>query len=89
MRVATYGAVDIYLKPLEDGSTALGFFNRGETTESVNFNKLGHQGLEMNGKYHVRDLWRQKNLDDAKGTLKVPAIPSHGVVLLKLTEVAK
>jgi len=82
VRVAANGAVDIYLKDLEDGSKALGFFNRSRVEETVAFNKLGRHG--MAGKQHVRDLWRQKNLDDVKDTIKA-TVPPHGVVLLKLT----
>ena len=75
--------MDIYLKDLEDGSKALGFFNRSRVEETVNFNKLGRIGLP--GKQHVRDLWRQKDLPDAtKGAVKV-TVPAHGVVLLKFT----
>lgn len=82
VRVATLGPVDIYMKNLEDGSSALGFFDRGEKLEQVTFNKLRYLGLI--GSYHVRDLWRQKNLPDTQGVLNVSVKP-HGVVLLKLT----
>ncbi|HVU08999.1 MAG TPA: putative Ig domain-containing protein [Verrucomicrobiae bacterium] len=84
VRVATIGPVDIFMKPLEDGSMALGFFNRGEELENVNFNKLARIGLS--GVYHVRDLWRQKNLPDAQDGLKL-SIQPHGVALLKLTQI--
>ncbi len=40
VRVATIGAVDVYLKELEDGSRAVGFFNRGPQVETVDFDKL-------------------------------------------------
>jgi hypothetical protein len=40
------------------------------------------------GACHVRDLWRQTDLPDARGALKL-AIPPHGVVLLKLTPVVR
>ncbi|HEU5078175.1 MAG TPA: putative Ig domain-containing protein [Opitutaceae bacterium] len=80
-RVATVGAVDVYLKPLEDGSTALGFFNRGKAEVKTTFNKLDRFGL--GGAVKVRDLWRQKDLEDAKGSLTLE-IPGDGVVLLKL-----
>ena len=80
-RVATVGPVDVYLKELEDGAKALGFFNRGRQTETVDFNKLGRIGIP--GKQHVRDLWRQKDLPDTAGTLNVTVAP-HGVVLLRL-----
>jgi alpha-galactosidase len=82
VRVGTLGAIDVFMKTLEDGSKALGFFNRARQTETATYNKLGRIGLP--GKYHVRDLWRQKDLDDTKGSLKL-TIPGHGVVLLKLT----
>jgi len=86
VRVATVGSVDVYEKPLEDGSKALGFFNRANTTEAVDFNKLNYLGFR--GTIHVRDLWRQIDLPDVKGAIKT-TIPPHGVVLLKLTSAAK
>ncbi len=66
----------------EDGSKALGFFDRVRQTETATYNKLGRIGLP--GKYLVRDLWRQKDLEDAAGSLKL-TVPGHGVVLLELT----
>jgi alpha-galactosidase len=85
VRVATIGAVDVYLKELEDGSKALGFFNRGDDVAKINFNKLNYIGLS--GAWHVRDLWRQSDLPDAKNALKLTIEP-HGVVLLKLSRAA-
>ncbi len=85
-RAATVGAIDVYMKELEDGGHALGFFNRGGTSKTVTFNKLAHIGIP--GKQHVRDLWRQKDLPDAEGKVVV-TVPSHGVVLLKCTAEAR
>jgi alpha-galactosidase len=73
---------DVFLKELEDGSKALGFFNRGDTVQTLVFNKLASVGIA--GKQHVRDLWRQKDLPDATGKVEVTAGP-HGVVLLKFS----
>jgi alpha-galactosidase len=84
-RAATWSSVDIYLKPLEDGSTALGFFNRDSQPQNFTYTKLVRLGLE--GKQHVRDLWRQTDLPDVDGAITVKINP-HGVVLLKLTPVA-
>jgi alpha-galactosidase len=56
VRAAAIGQVDVFAKELEDGSTALGFFNRGDDVAKINFNKLGYIGLS--GGFHVRDLWR-------------------------------
>ena len=87
-RVATVGPVDVYLKPLEDGSKALGFFNRDSTPQTIRFEKLGFLGFK-NGQ-HVRDLWRQKDLPDLHNldTDKLSmVIPAHGVQLYKLTPI--
>jgi alpha-galactosidase len=72
------------MKSLEDGSKALGFFNRARQTETATYNKLSRIGF--GGKYRVRDLWRQQDLDETHGSLKL-TVPGHGVVLLKLTRV--
>ncbi len=85
-RVATLGAVDVYLKPLEDGSKALGFFNRDSNEAKINFDKLKYIGFKND--LHVRDLWRQQNLPDVGNveTEKLSmVIPAHGVQLYKLT----
>jgi alpha-galactosidase len=82
VRVAALGPVDVYLKALEDGSKALGFFNRGDSAATINFNKLGYIGLS--GVWQVRDLWRQLDLPAAKDALKL-TIPPHGVILLKMS----
>ncbi len=81
-RVAAVGAVDVFLKDLEDGSKALGFFNRGDKVQTFAFNKLSPVGIA--GKQHVRDLWRQRDLPDATGKVEVTVRP-HGVVLLKFS----
>jgi alpha-galactosidase len=88
-RVATVGAVDVYLKPLEDGSSALGFFNRDSTEVKINFDKLKYIGFKND--LHVRNLWRQLQLPDLGNveTEKLSmTIPAHGVQLYKLTPVA-
>ena len=83
VRVGTDGTVDFYMKPLVDGSFALGIFNRGEQAATVGIAKFPRMG--MPGKLTARDLWRQQDItefDPKKTTFKVPAC---GVVLLKLS----
>ena len=86
VRVSTVGHVDVYLKDLEDGSRALGFFNRDSINHHIKFNQFGMLGFT--GRQRVRDLWRQTNLPDiadpTKETLDM-MIPSHGVLLYKFT----
>ena len=80
-RVATVGGIDVYAKPLEDHARAVGFFNRSDVPEKVTFNKL--QLLGLKGPVHVRDLWRQRQLPDATGSITLE-VPAHGVMLLRL-----
>ena len=51
-----------------------GVLQSRRATETVTFNKLsGRHG----GKQHVRDLWRQKDMGDATGTVQV-TVPARG-----------
>ena len=77
--------VRLYVKPLEDGGRAAGFFNLGSTTANLDFNQFAPAGLS--GKLRVRDLWRQQDVADVNtdsGSLALK-IPAHGVVLYKFT----
>jgi len=81
--------IRIYKKDLADGGRAIGFFNLGAQPETLAFNEFA--ALELAGKQHVRDLWRQANLadvDTAEGALPL-TIPAHGVVLYKFTAAKK
>ena len=90
VRVAAVGAVDVYVKLLEDGGKALGFFNRDSAQQTIEFNKLGNLGFAA--RQQVRDLWRHQDLPDmidpSNGSLKM-TIPAHGVQLYKLTKAIK
>jgi alpha-galactosidase len=92
--VSNAHGVQVWLKPLEDGSYAAGLFNTGgfgETPQSyfrwdeatpVTYEfRLSDVGLP--GKWSVRDAWRQKDLGEFEGTFKT-TIPDHGVVVLRL-----
>ena len=86
VRVATLGAVDVFLKKLEDGGKALGFFNRDSMEQTVTFGKLGQLGFVT--RQRVRDLWRHEDLPDIVNPSEEPlkvAIPIHGVQFYKLT----
>jgi alpha-galactosidase len=90
VRVATVGAADVYLKNLEDGGKALGFFNRDSTEQTLACGKLGQ--LDFTTRQHVRDLWRHQDLPDIVNPSDEPlrmTIPAHGVQLYKLTAVQK
>ena len=73
-------AVVIYAKPLEDGSMAVGFFNRGS---SVARGRLAWKSVGIRGEQTVRDLWRQQDVGKS-GEEFVTDIAPHGVRLVKL-----
>ncbi|HET7625766.1 MAG TPA: NPCBM/NEW2 domain-containing protein [Verrucomicrobiae bacterium] len=74
----------VYEKELEDGGRAVGFFNLGNEPLKLDFRQFTQ--LNLSGKQHVRDLWRQQNLPDvdAEGTIEL-TVPAHGVQLYKFT----
>jgi Alpha-galactosidase len=80
-RVATIGVIDVFKKPLEDGSCAVGLFNRGEQTRSM---RLRFDRIGLATGQSVRDLWRQHDLGDIDGEIAL-TIAAHDVELLRLT----
>ncbi len=79
-RAVEDGNIQIWTRPLADGTMAIGVFNLGEEGMDVNLAKyFGQLGI---GKLNsVRDLWRQTDLDTANPSW---FIPRHGVRLLKV-----
>jgi alpha-galactosidase len=79
-RVAQAGSLDVWAKEMEDGSVAVGLFNRGEIENKViaKWSDLG-----VSGKKIVRDLWRQKDLGEYEDQFST-TVPRHGVVLVQL-----
>jgi len=79
-RIAKNGDLEVWAKDMEDGSKAVGLFNRGkaETKVTANWSDLG-----LTGKLKVRDLWRQKDLGKFNGKFET-SVPKHGVVLVRI-----
>jgi len=79
-RVAKDGDLEVWARPMEDGSLAVGLFNRGEGLRVVvaNWEDLGIRGPQK-----VRDLWRQRDVGVAEGKLEA-YVARHGVVLVRL-----
>ena len=67
-------------KDLEDGSTAVGLFNRGKFPAVVS---ASWAVLRIRGMHSVRDLWRQKDLPAVESEV-TSSVPSNGVVLVRL-----
>lgn len=91
--------IEVWQKPLEDGSYAIGLFNTadfGKTPQSyfnwgtekpkaytLDFDKIG-----LKGEYRFRDVWRQKDLGTFAQSFKTE-IRHHGVVLLRVFPMKK
>jgi alpha-galactosidase len=89
--------VQVWLKPLEDGSFAVGLFNIGGYgkspesyfrwgSESEKVFTLYLDKIGLNGRYVMRDVWRQKDVVESSGSFQTN-IAHHGVLLLKFTPI--
>jgi alpha-galactosidase len=79
-RVAKTGDLETWMKPMEDGSIAVGMFNRGDNAARM---KVLWSDLGISGKQRVRDLWRQRNIGTFKKEFTVK-VGRHGVVMIRL-----
>ena len=80
-RVACEGPLEVWIKPLADGSKAVGLFNRGRSLMkmTVRFADVG-----LRGRVQVRDLW--EHADRGVFTESYSAmVPKHGAVLIRLS----
>jgi alpha-galactosidase len=79
-RISGDGRLEIWARPLSDGTMAVGLFNRGPepTTVTASFADLG-----LSGGQPVRDLWRHRDLGTHAGSFSAE-VPRHGVVLVKI-----
>ena len=83
--MAKDGPLEVWAKKLEDGSRAVGLFNRGEAEDRVRvtWGQLGLAGLQR-----VRDLWRQKGSRPSLSNSYSARVRPHGVVLVRIGPVA-
>jgi alpha-galactosidase len=79
-RVSKRGDLEVWMKDMEDGSKAVGLFNRGEGQPEV---IAEWTDLSIKGQQKVRDLWRQKDVGLFDGRFGA-AVPRHGVVLVRM-----
>jgi alpha-galactosidase len=73
------GSSEIWTRPLQDGSTAVAIFNRGEepATIRVSWSALGLGRTPR----QIRDVWRSASVPRGNYT---PTVPRHGTVLLRV-----
>jgi alpha-galactosidase len=81
-RVSAEGPLEVWVRPLADGSEAVGIFNRHPSamTAHVDFQKLGFSHAVK-----AKDLWLAKDL----GNISTPhtvTVPGHGVLFLRVSQ---
>ena len=79
-RVWQEGPLEVWMKPLADGSKAVGLFNRSGSglPISVRFAAIG-----AGHSAQVRDLWARKDLG-AMAEKYTAEVPRHGAALIKV-----
>ncbi|MDR3708363.1 MAG: NPCBM/NEW2 domain-containing protein [Capsulimonadaceae bacterium] len=79
-RIAMDGDVEVWARPLADGTWAVGLVNPLlEATDGT----LQLSALKLKGAQPIRDLWLHKDLGEISGSYTV-SVPAHGIVLLKV-----
>ena len=79
-RITKDGDLEVWAKDMEDGSKAVGLFNRGYSATPVT---IKWSDLGLTGQQKVRDLWRQQDLGTFPDAFTSP-VPRHGVVLVRI-----
>jgi len=83
-RVAEEGPLEVWMKPLADGSRAVGLFNRSsyEAPMVVRFEQLG-----IGERAEARDLWTRRDLGEFQSGFDAN-VPRHGVVFIRVRDSA-
>ncbi len=85
-RIKKDGPKEIWAKEMEDGSMAVGLFNRDDFDSRTI--ELRWSDLKLNQFYRVRDLWRQKDIGVYEDGIDA-IVPVHGVVMLRIWPIPK
>ena len=76
--------LQVWMKPLKDGSRAVVLFNRSALQTSITTNWWG---LRLRGAATVRDLWAHADKGSFTGHYSA-VVPAHGAVMLRVTPAA-
>ncbi|HYL98298.1 MAG TPA: glycoside hydrolase family 27 protein, partial [Blastocatellia bacterium] len=79
-RVAGNGAVEVWARPLWDGTTAVALFNRGPARTTIT---AKWSDLAVDGPQPVRDLWLHKDMGRFHDSFSAE-VPRHGAALFKI-----
>jgi alpha-galactosidase len=79
-RVWKEGRLEVWARPLSDGTVAVGLFNRGLAPATVT---ARWADIGVRGKQPVRDLWLRKDLGESRDSFTA-TVPRHGMVFVKV-----
>jgi alpha-galactosidase len=79
-RVWKEGELEVWSRPLYDGTVAVGLFNRGYEPAEVT---AKWADLRIRGKHVVRDLWQKRDLGEFDDEFRA-TIPGHGSMLIRI-----
>jgi alpha-galactosidase len=77
-----HGELEVWRKPLADGSMALCLFNRSDAPATITA-EWGVLGMPAAQSVAVRDLWNHEDLGRFTGRFEAP-VPAHGTVMVRL-----
>jgi len=79
-RISQDGSLEVWARPLFDGTMVVGLFNRGyfSSRVSVMWRDLGAKGTQP-----VYDVWQRKKIGLATGSYSA-TVPAHGCVLVRI-----
>jgi alpha-galactosidase len=79
-RLSQNNLIEIWSRPLHDGTIAVAVFNRGSEDGKW---LLRWSDIGLTGTQPIRDLWQQKDFGDFEGNFG-GSIPAHGSMLIKI-----
>jgi alpha-galactosidase len=79
-RVFQQDRLEVWSKPLADGTTAVGLFNRGLQAARIT---ARWSDVGVSGSQPVRDVWQLRDVGSFAGQFSIE-VPAHGAVLLKI-----
>jgi alpha-galactosidase len=83
VRIKQTGPLEVWKKPLADGSLVLALLNRGSSRAEISFT-AGEIGLLNSHKGVIRDVWKQEAICDFKKDYSETVV-AHGTSLLRIT----
>jgi len=82
-RIKKIDKIEVWKRPLKNGDIAVAFVNLDDKPRAID---VTWAQLNVRGQREVTDLWKQRSLGKHDTLLRFEAIPSHGVVFVRLAK---